>query len=271
MRQEADELKLRYFTDISHELRTPLTLISVPVEAILENKRLEKKDEERLIIANNNIIKLHNLIDELIDYRKISQGKMKVNEEPVEIIGYLKSVYSAFLNISKAKNLDYGFNSNRDKGYCLFDTAILDKIMFNLISNAIKYTPDYGQVKLQVDIINETGFKINITNTGQGIPTKYQNMIFERFFQLPGGQSKESGSGIGLSIVKDYVDLLGGNITVESEPDVLTTFKLFLPYKKIKEGYIKGKTFSKHTEVECVQKQQHETLKTFELPEIPHI
>jgi len=227
--QEADEMKLRYFTDVSHEFRTPLTLISVPVEATLENNKLEREDRERLLLANNNIRKMHNLVDELLDYRKLTQGKIEVKAKPVNVVGYLHSIYNTFLGICKSKGIQLDFENNQENVYGTLDTKVLDKIMYNLVSNALKNTPAKGKIMLGVDSI-EGRVRISVSNTGKGIENKYLDRVFDRFFQLTvEGRNSTRSSGIGLSIVKDYAGSMDGDVVVESEIDGPTTFILSFP------------------------------------------
>jgi ligand-binding sensor domain-containing protein/signal transduction histidine kinase/DNA-binding response OmpR family regulator len=239
IQHEAHELKLKFFTNISHEFRTPLTLISVPIETVLAKKSLSADVFQKLQLAKRNIYRMQNLVNQLLDYRKISKKKMEVCLANVEIIGFLKSIYNIFTTYCSKKGIKYTFFAPIHEFYCRFDTDILDKILYNLISNAIKNAPKDGEVTITIQILDSDNMqaesqnkclKITISNTGKGIAPENIDKIFDRFYQDQNAINPNiRGSGIGLSIVKEYVELLNGKIQVESEPNIITSFFLEFP------------------------------------------
>ncbi len=243
MEHEANELKFKYFTDVSHEFRTPLTLISVPIESVLSNSMLTDQDTKNLQLAKKNINRLKNLINQLLDYRKITKDKIKVNLRPVEIMGYIQSIMDIFVPYVKNKQIGYAFNTNIKAFTCLFDVDILDKILYNLVSNAIKNTEEQGKVTVEIKVVDDgdsqeqeknvgATLEISISNTGKGIAPEHVPNVFNRFYQVP-GTDMQGGTGIGLALVKEFVELLGGRIKLESIPKKTTTFYLSFPAERI--------------------------------------
>jgi len=237
LQQEAENLKLKYFTDISHEFRTPLTLISVPIETLYEDKQLSEGQKEKLRLAKKNIARLQKLINQFLDYRKISNKKMEVKESTTEIVGFMQSICDLFYPYCSKKNVKLDFKTNKQEFYCTIDSGKLDTIIYNLLYNAYKHTPKEGGIYIDLQINpnfkerhNKHSLEINIANTGKGIEDKYLDKIFNRFYQIPGSElGVESGTGIGLSLVKEYIDLLGGSIQVLSKIGQQTIFKVWIP------------------------------------------
>ena len=244
LQEEANELKLKYFTDVSHEFRTPLSLISGPVEMALSDPSLSNPVRDKLKLADKNIERLKKLVTQLLDYRKITGKKIKPVFEPLEMVGFIKSIFSVFNALVIKKNIAYVFQSNVDEFIGLFDKDILEKIIYNLVSNAFKNTPENGEINFKLNLNSTIGvvkhddmeddnkttpylMEITISNTGKGIAPEYFNKIFDRFYQIPRNNEKiVEGSGIGLSMIKEYVDFLGGKIKLESEQNKITTFYL---------------------------------------------
>jgi signal transduction histidine kinase/DNA-binding response OmpR family regulator len=239
LQREAENLKLKYFTDISHEFRTPLTLISIPVNALSEETSLTNEHKEKLRLAKRNIARLQRLVNQFLDYRKLENKKELVSRTPVNIVEFLRSIYELFKPHCEKNSIEYGFHVNKEEFVCLFDTEKLDTIGYNLLYNAYKNTPPKGEILVDVSIapnLEKTNghhlLDIEIRNTGKGIEKEYLDKIFERFYQPPGSTEGLKGTGIGLSIVKEYVAFLGGTINVESGPDRYTSFKLTFPVQE---------------------------------------
>lgn len=240
---ESDEMKLRFFTNISHEFRTPLTLILSPAEKLINLSNFTDSNvvKDNLKIIHRNSKHLYNLINQLLDIRKISSGNLKLSVSKNNIIFHLSEIFNLFKDYAKSNNITLIFSTeiNDLKGY--FDSDIIEKILFNLLSNAIKYTPKGGIVKL---IVSKTSNKedekaicFSIKDSGKGIPENELKHIFERFYQIEKkSQTGQISTGIGLSFVKELVDIHKGKIKVDSKINYGTTFSVFLSLNK--EKYI---------------------------------
>ena len=231
--KELSQMKLRFFTNISHEFRTPLTLIIGPLEKLIHrgNTLSEKKIAETYSIMHRNASILLRLINQLIDFRKFEQGKMILRASNSNIIAFLNEVFLSFTELANNKNIDYSFSSPRDDIPVWFDDDKLERIMYNLLSNAFKFTPEGGKINVLVDE-DDTSIIVKVVDTGVGIPKEMQKNIFERFYQTERIKNRKVGStGIGLSFIKGLVEMHGGDISFESEEDLGTTF-----FVKLKKG-----------------------------------
>ncbi len=252
LQQEVNEQRTEFFTEISHEFRTPLTLISIPVDGLLAHKSMPEGALNKLTLIKKNVVRLQRLVNQIIDYRKISLNKLTPNPQQVEIVSFIKNIFNVFIPSFEKMQIDYIFNNQQNEYFCLFDCEMLDKIIYNLLSNALKHTPTGGKIELEIQFtkssenrsadgqkikngsITDEALKISVSNTGKGIKPEYTEQIFQRFFRIPDQQNTIiKGSGIGLSIVKEYVTLLGGTIDVKSKPNVKTGFHLVFPVRKI--------------------------------------
>lgn len=227
--QEINQAKLQFFTNISHEFRTPISLIIGPLQTMSKDSSVARKysDKIELMIKNSN--RLLRLVNQLMDMRKIENNKMKLNVQYHDIITFLTSTYTNFVDLSQQKNIDYTFDPSIEKKMLWLDLDKLDKIMFNLLSNAFKFTPNYGEIKIKCDL-DEEGVNITVSDTGKGISEDELDKIFDRFYQAGKESSNPSlGSGIGLSLTKSLIEQHHGNIHVTSTKDHGTTFTVFLP------------------------------------------
>ncbi|MEP7373169.1 MAG: two-component regulator propeller domain-containing protein [Chitinophagaceae bacterium] len=234
---ELDLMKIRFFTNVSHEFRTPLALILTPVEKMMKNK-LDEPQKKYFELIHRNAKRLLNLVNQLLDFRKLEMEEIYLNPSENDIIRYIKDISCSFSDIAEKKHIRFNFHSTIDALVTSFDKAKLERILFNLLSNAFKFTPDDGSVDVKINMkINEetetkdTRFiEIRVKDSGIGIPAEKRENIFDRFFQynVPGDMINQ-GSGIGLSITKEFVRLHGGTITVESEPGKGSCFTLCLP------------------------------------------
>lgn len=228
--QALDEMKARFFTNISHEFLTPLTLILTPIERLLRNSATtEEKTHFELI--HRNARRLLNLVNQLLDFRKIEVQKVKLNPSPGDIIQFIRELAYSFSDVSEKKHIRLTFNSAIPGLQMSFDHDKVEKIIFNLLSNAFKFTPEGGQVTVELSFDPEEIFlKIDVADNGIGIPADKLSHIFERFFQneLP-ASIVNPGSGIGLSIAYEFVKIHGGFITVQSETGKGSRFTVLLP------------------------------------------
>lgn len=224
--EELHRLKVQFFANISHELRTPLSLIAGPLERLAE--KVSESDE--IDIVRRNMIRLQRLVDQLMDFEKIESDKMQLNLESRDIVAFLLSVLRNFRDIACQKNITLLFESDIESLTMMTDQDKMEKILFNLLSNAFKYTSERGKIKVSVFLSEENHtLCIAIEDTGKGIDKEDIDMIFERFYTSSGYKDSETGTGIGLHLTHKLVELLGGKIFVESEPGEGTKFTILLP------------------------------------------
>lgn len=241
-----DEMKTKFFTNVSHEFRTPLTLILSPLEKIIKQTP-DDDQKQQLNLVQRNAKRLLNLVNQLLDFRKIEVQEMKLHPSIGDIIAFSKDISNSFLDIAEKKKIRFSFSTNIDSLEIYFDKDKLEKILFNLLSNAFKYTHDDGEVNV-VMTYNEPSnnesdgaVAIEVKDTGIGIPADKHEKIFERFFQTDVPESMvNQGTGIGLAITKEFVKLHNGIITVKSKPGEGTSFSVLLPAKKIYDTSIQA-------------------------------
>ncbi|HWZ02796.1 MAG TPA: two-component regulator propeller domain-containing protein, partial [Mucilaginibacter sp.] len=234
---ELDLMKIKFFTNVSHEFRTPLSLIMAPVDKIL--KQIPEPDIQRqLMLVNRNAKRLLNLVNQLLDFRKMEYQELKLHEKNGDIINFIKDLSYAFTDIADQKNIRFIFDSETESFYTSFDHDKIERIIFNLLSNAYKFTPEGGQVSVLLNLMDKEddrkALEIRIVDTGIGIAANKRDRIFEPFFQndIPGSMLN-SGSGIGLSITREFVKLHGGEIAVESEFNEGSCFTVLLPVRQL--------------------------------------
>jgi signal transduction histidine kinase/DNA-binding NarL/FixJ family response regulator/ligand-binding sensor domain-containing protein len=232
-----DELKFRFFTNISHEFRTPLTLILTPLELLMKKMkgRTEYVELERI---HHNAMELLQLVNQLLDFRRLERNGEQLNLQPVHIRAFTESCYAAFRHYAEDKNILFKLQCpiENDENF-MIDADKMKKVLFNLLSNAFKFTADGGTVVLSANI-NSLGLNISVSDTGVGISASDIPFIFNRFYQsendnMQSGQLN-TGSGIGLHLVKGYVSLHGGQVEVKSKVGEGSTFSIFIPYNKNK-------------------------------------
>lgn len=241
-KMELEQLKIKFLTNLSHELKTPLTLVLNPIESLLfQEKSTEKLNTLNLI--NRNAKRLLNLVNQLLDFRKIEDNELKLNPTEGDLIAVAKEIFDSFKYISERKNIHLDFESSITEYDTVFDKDKVERILINLLSNAIKFTNEDGNVYFQIEANDDNGIKLLIGDTGVGIPNDKKEKIFERFFQINDNSNiLNQGSGIGLSITQEFVKLHGGTIKVESEEGVGSVFTVFLPLVETSQK-IKQETF----------------------------
>jgi ABC-type sugar transport system substrate-binding protein/DNA-binding response OmpR family regulator/nitrogen-specific signal transduction histidine kinase len=229
--EEATHAKLVFFTNISHEFRTPLTLISGPVNSLLADKTTSNEHHRLLSLAKKNANILLELIDQIIDFRKYENGKMKLNLSLNDFHNQLAGLNESFYELSKQKDFNFEFIVAAGDYQMLYDSQKMERIYFNLLSNAFKFTPPKGLVSAALNKIeNEKGrfAVLSVSNSGKGISKSDIQNIFDRFYQV---DSRVGGSGIGLALAKALVELHGGEISVESnDMTATTTFTVIIPF-----------------------------------------
>lgn len=233
--KEMDRVKSRFFSNISHEFRTPLTLILGPLEQMLSDAA-DKKGKKRIHTMLSNTQLLLNLINQLLDLSRLDGGKEKLRAARRDVVPFLKGVIANFETAAEQKKLDLSFHADPGNITFYFDGQKMEKVMNNLLMNAVKYTPSGGAVTVSVSISrpehpDRAGarefVKISVKDSGAGIPRDQVNHIFDRFFQAERLKTKpRGGAGIGLAVVKEYVDLHQGKIDVHSLENKGTEFVL---------------------------------------------
>ena len=229
--------KLRFFTNISHELRTPLTLILGPVKQLMEeqNGQSSNYQKSRYNLIYQNASRLLNLVNQVLDFRKAQTGELKLKVSKTNILQYTQNTFDSFREFAYNKQIQFNFNTETDGIFGWIDKDKYDKILYNLLSNAIKFTNKYGHVDLFVGLKdNDENYLImEVSDDGIGIPQRSQEKIFTRFYQASNSKEHNTGSGIGLSLVKSLVELHKGQIKVKSTPNKGSVFTVILPIDRV--------------------------------------
>jgi len=223
--------KLRFFTNISHELRTPLTLILGPAKQLMEEGNATEYQKSRYNLIHQNASRMLNLVNQVLDFRKAQAGELKLKASETDIIAYSKNIFDSFKELAFNKNIVLNFNTEIENIKGWVDNDKYDKILYNLLSNALKFTNKYGNVDLFIRLKDgeENILVIEVSDNGIGIPLKSQEKIFKRFYQVSSSKTHNTGSGIGLSLVKSLVTLHKGTIKVESTPGSGSIFTVEIP------------------------------------------
>jgi DNA-binding response OmpR family regulator/ligand-binding sensor domain-containing protein/nitrogen-specific signal transduction histidine kinase len=225
--KELFDMKQRFFTNISHELKTPLSLIIGPVEGMLVEAKNEKKDSKTLSLVLRNAIRLQRLINQILDFRKLEQNKIKANLQKSDINELVQDVLTACEYGFQEAELEVNSINQIEKVELWFDYDKIEKVLFNLISNVCKYSKKGGKVLVKTTINkNEDTFTFSIRNEGKGIPPAKKQAIFDRFYQL---NHQSSGAGIGLSMSKDFIELHHGSIKETGKYGENANFVFTLP------------------------------------------
>ena len=226
--KELDKVKSNFFANISHEFRTPLTLITHPIEKILQDESISKNSRDEFTMAKKNSDRLLSLVNQLLDLSKIDAGQLKLRIQKSNPIQIISAISESFNYTAQQKNISYSINTTHLNDQVWFDKDALEKITINLISNALKYTPEKGSVICDASI-KDNHLNLEVKNTGKGLTQDEVKHIFQRFYQTC---EDNQGTGIGLALVKELVELHKGTIEVKSIPNQLTTFKVILPTDK---------------------------------------
>jgi len=232
---ELDMMKIKFFTNVSHEFRTPLSLILTPLDKIIRDTR-DHAQKKQFNLIHRNARRLLNLVNQLMDFRKMEVQELKLNPAKGDIVKFVREISYSFTDLAEQKNIQFSFQTNIDQLYTSFDQDKIERILFNLLSNAFKFTLEKGTVGVELTAARkekEMLLDIRVEDSGIGIPSEKQEKIFERFFQqeVPGSLVNQ-GSGIGLSITKEFVKLHNGSIRVESEPEKGSCFIVQLPFSE---------------------------------------
>lgn len=227
--EEMNHAKLVFFTNVSHEFRTPLTLIVSHVDTLLQNQLLPPQVYNKILRIKQSAQQMTNLVSELLDFRRFTQNRFTLQIEKRDIGKFLKEIYLSFSDYAHQRSISYDFRCNPVEIVCWFDAKQLEKVFFNLLSNAFKYTPVGGSIGMAVSTENGR-VKILIHDTGTGISDTETARIFDRFYQGDNqkGNEQSPGTGIGLALTKSIVEKHHGDISVESEVGKGSTFTVTL-------------------------------------------
>lgn len=238
--KEINHYKFQFFTNIAHEFRTPLTLIMAPAAQLMDFHPDNKEISPYVKSIYNNSTRLLHLIRELIDFRKVETGHFDLRVQNYDLTDFTRTITEAFTQYALEKEIQLKLIDNSQNIIGWFDNNIMEKILLNLISNALKYTPKKGSVRIEL-MHQQKNAIIKITDTGIGIPTKYQDKIFDRFFQNTNSFPKEKrnldSAGVGLSLTKSLIELHKGSIQLESKPNIGSCFTISIPISKSQYSY----------------------------------
>jgi len=235
---ELDELKLRFFTNISHEFRTPLTLILSPIEKLLSVAGANESTRRQYQVIRRNARNLLNLLNQLLDVIKLESGNMRLHLVPGDLVGYVKELTEQFRYLAERQAIQFSLITDMSTLWVHFDADALEKMLYNLLSNAFKFTPDGGSVEVRLSQKESNGDRacvvFTILDTGIGLNPEQLSNIFEHFYQVQQTVwRKMPGSGVGLALVKQLVELHDGQITAQSREGHGTSFEMVLPLTRV--------------------------------------
>lgn len=235
---ELDEAKGRFFANISHELRTPLTLLLAPLETLINrfSRAFDNETRDLLATMQSNGMRLLKLINDLLDLVRLESGRMVVKREPMEVADFVKGLASSVRQVANDKRINLETKVDPELSFVQADRDKLEKIVLNLLFNALKFTPSGGRVSLLAEKAGQE-YVLKVQDTGMGISQKNLANVFSRFWQADdSSRRKYQGVGIGLALVKELVEVQDGTVSVESEEGKGTTFTVRLPYEKAEPG-----------------------------------
>lgn len=248
--QDATQSKLMFFTNVSHDLRTPLTLISEPVSQLASADNLTPRQHTLIKIADKNVRILQRLINQILDFRKYENGKLNLRLSEVDFSKSVRDWMESFYAVARKRDIKLSLvGGGVDKPLPLaIDPEKIERVFFNLLSNAFKYTPDNGSITVSYEC-DDKNLTFKVADSGEGISERNLGSIFDRFYQVDRIHPK--GSGIGLSLAKAFVELHGGSISVESALNKGSVFTVTLPVKHVAETAVDvGKAIG-HSDVEA--------------------
>ncbi|MBL7113599.1 MAG: response regulator [Bacteroidales bacterium] len=227
---EMDQMKTRFFANISHEFRTPLTLILGPLEDILAKEEMKEKNRVTMERMHRSAARLLALINQLLDLSKLDAGSMKLELVESDVLRFLRIIFSSFTPLADRKKIDYKFAIPEQKLVTTFDQDKIEKILYNLLSNAFKFTPDEGEIWCKVSIGKSNDLQISVKDSGSGIPSEMIEKIFDRFYQVEGTpHGQAGGTGIGLSLTRELIQIQHGQIKINSKTGEGSEFIVTIP------------------------------------------
>ncbi|WP_282080406.1 hybrid sensor histidine kinase/response regulator transcription factor [Aquimarina algiphila] len=256
--EEVNRLKLLLFTNISHDFRTPLTLIIGPLRRMIKDKSGDDYVQNQLTGMYRNASILLQLINQLLDFRKSEAGKLLIHASKYDMVLFVKNIRLSFSELAKNRNIKYTFESSKESIETWFDKIEMKKVILNILSNAFKFTPKNGTISIKIsnhvsinDNANNNYVKIEISDSGKGISKEDLEFVFDRYFQLGQQNELRSGTGVGLALAKDIVELHHGKIYAESTLGEGSCFTILLllgnshlsPQEIIEEEYTENDLF----------------------------
>ncbi|MEM1121415.1 MAG: two-component regulator propeller domain-containing protein, partial [Bacteroidota bacterium] len=241
-REELNQMKLQFFTNISHELRTPLTLIIAPLEQLLQRKRAFDPQEIQQLyhLMYKNSKYLLRMVNQLLDFRKLDQGQMSLEVRQGNMVHFIKEIAEPFQFMATKQQIDFRVKSAEEDFFMWFDSNFVEKIVYNLLSNAFKFTPEGGQITIELaetkppsrlakKVRSKHFLEIKVHDSGPGMTSKVVKNIFQRFYKEDGKEENKDGAGIGLAYTKSLVERHYGNIDLRTELGEGTVFSVILP------------------------------------------
>lgn len=227
--EEATKAKLAFFTNVSHDFRTPLTLIADPVKKLMNSENIRDDEKFLLNIINKNVTVLLRLINQIMDFRKFENGKLEMHLSEFNIKDCMKEWAEAFRTLAFRKHITFKFTPDDGDYNVVADAEMMERITYNLLSNAFKFTPENGYISICLSKNTENNISMKFSDTGVGMPAEHVRHIFESFYQI---DVHHAGSGIGLALVKVFVEMHHGKIDVESKEGNGTVFTINIPAKQ---------------------------------------
>lgn len=233
--QEAIQSKLVFFTNVSHDLRTPLTLIAEPVAQLASASNLTPQQSTLIRIADKNVRILRRLINQILDFRKYENNKLSLHLSEIDLGKAIEDWSGSFHELARKRGMKLTVSAADDyqDTTVAVDAEKIERVFFNLISNAFKYTPDGGEIDVRYGISSDGMFTVSVADTGEGISERDLGNIFDRFYQVD--RVHPNGSGIGLSLCKAFAELHGGKITVDSTLNKGSVFTVYIPVRHVSE------------------------------------
>jgi signal transduction histidine kinase/DNA-binding NarL/FixJ family response regulator len=253
LKQQHTEEKIRFFTNTTHDIRTSLTLIKAPIEELTKELNLSDLGVYYLSLVTEQARRLSTVVTQLMDFQKVDIKKEQLVLCMVDIVGLIEHRRLMFESLAKSQNVDLIFVSDRDYYQTAIDESMMDKVIDNLISNAIKYSHPKSQVQISL-ICQLENWTLEVTDNGIGISKKSQHQLFREFYRGENAlNSKIVGSGIGLLLVKNYVEMHDGEISFVSQENVGSTFKIVIPFKEVSDENEKSSEEINETELYFVK------------------
>ena len=264
--EELAQMKLRFFTNISHEFRTPLTLITGAIQKLIKsNNNLPVDVQERHRIIQRHSAVMLRLINQLMDFRKMEQDKLSLTVSEEDLILFVKNIYQAFVELAADKDIAFNLNVPAEHLQAWFDADKVEKILYNLLSNAFKFTPNGGQIDLLVELTDHE-YQITVKDNGIGIPVEMQPHIFERFYQANKLKPANfSGTGIGLSYSKGLAQLQHGDIRFSSIEGQGSSFILII---KRGRAHFQFNDFLTEKQIGTLVRKPSEPIELIDLPKV---
>lgn len=230
--QKMTELKLSFFTNISHELRTPLTLIVNPINEIAKNEKLSSLGNEYIETVQKNTNRLVRFVNQLLDFRKVQSGKEELHIQSVELVSFVNEITALFAQVAYEKNIKIKTQSNFETLAVNLDKEKMDITIYNLLSNAIKFSPNNSVIAVELKVENDNILKINVSDQGPGVDEDKLEDIFKLYYETDTGKNKNVGTGIGLALCKEYVQLHQGSIYATNNADKGLTVSIEIDLEK---------------------------------------